>query len=127
MLLPTKLFALIAGVEASIVSTLKRGPGSFKPVVGGHGNRGDLWTCAQALAIVVSRGLKRRGVSRKFCEAILQEFWATSQEALEAAFAEGRTHLLIVNTEALPRLLSLDSIQNPGDLDLRKLGRMGLE
>lgn len=85
-----------------------------------NGRLTNLWSVAQAAAVVVYYGLMRAGVGKPFRGALCAKIAATPDEQLEAKLADGRKYILkgVGSPVAVTELLTLESIQQY--LDERK-------
>ena len=106
-MLTTTQFSSVLGVQHALIGRIKQGgrrPLQTTP-------KGDLWSEVQVLAEVVRRGLRLLGVKPRDAEVVARLLWPMGHEGLEAEFATGHTHLLVVGHSVLLRLLDPTSVR----------------
>jgi hypothetical protein len=92
------------GVPAGTICSMRR-RGAIPP-----GEISDV----RALGLAVSRGLRSRGVSVAQAARVLMLFWDMPLERLEACLARGARYVLLIGSEAVPRLVQREAVtRNP--------------
>jgi hypothetical protein len=86
----------------------------FSPLVDAIGRKGQIFSVQQAWAIGIAKSVRAGGQSMEIAVAIANFLASLRPIAVETAFAEGRTCLMVTNTDGelmlKPRLLAADSI-----------------
>jgi hypothetical protein len=106
MLLNTAEFAALAQVPVGTLLNMTS-TGGLVPAVWGDGvkNKGHRWTIAQALAVVVGRSLKKRGVRQESAGEIMNFLLSFHQEGLEHLFSQGVAFAVVIGDQVIPRLV----------------------
>jgi hypothetical protein len=97
--------------------------GALTPAIASRGTGEQRrFSVAQAFAVMVGRWLRHdAGKEMRTAQNAMDVLLCHSDESLERSFAEGRTHLLVVNGNVMPRLISRDAIEsNPETAEMKQ-------
>jgi hypothetical protein len=107
-----------------LIPAVKRGEPSQRE--DGGGMPADLWHPMHALALIVSRGVRKRSVCVQDAGAILEFFWEMDPADLESEFSEGRDSLMIVGQKCAAVLMPNAAILEEASQHAATLENLGI-